>query len=431
MKSRTLNLPPGPRYAALLESMRNGVPEPAWLATRRREAFERLAHDGFPTRHVENWKYTDISGLADRELVLSADTIPEALPVAGLPFHHDDDIRIVFVNGRYAQALSTGTLPNGLQQVRLHDLEADPDPDPADTLPSALLNAAFRRDGMLLRIDAKLRIEPRINILLVQAGDTADTLIAPWLAIEAGAMAEARIAITSVSCTAAPCVNVPRVIVTADAGAQLAVSQSQALNTASWQLGTTRIEQRRDSRVTHLDAALGGSLQRHDLACVLLESGAESELDGFYALRGKQHTDFHTLIEHRQPDSRSRQIYKGILDERAVAVFNGIVKVFPKASGTDGYQLNRALLLSRDAQVYTKPELQIDNDDVRCSHGATIGQLDPQELFYLQSRGIPEALARQMLARAFVEDVLFRQPDARQRADLDTLLDDYFAPSEG
>jgi len=431
MKTRTLSLPPGPRYAALLESMRNGVPEPDWLAVRRREAFARLAQDGFPTRHVEHWKYTDISGLAERELVLPADPGADAPVMAGRPFHHDDDIRVVFVNGRYAPALSTATPPDGLELIRLHALEADPDPDPGDALPSTLLNAAFRRDGMLLRIASRKRIEPRIHILLLQAGETADTLIAPWVAIAAEAMAEARIAVTSLSCTSAPCVNVPRVIVTADAGAQLSISQSQALNTASWQLGTTRIEQRRDSRVSHLDAALGGALGRHDLACVLLESGAEGELDGFYALRGKQHTDFHTVIEHRQPNSRSRQVYKGILDDRAVAVFNGLVKVSPGASGTDGYQLNKALLLSRQAQVYTKPELQIDNDDVRCSHGATIGQLDPQELFYMQSRGIPEALARQMLARAFVEDVLFRQPDDRQRADLDGLLDDYFAPAEG
>ena len=111
-------------------------------------------------------------------------------------------------------------------------------------------------------------------------------------------------------------------------------------------------------------------------------------------------------------------------------MFNGAVRVHPGASGTDGYQLNRALLMSREAQVFSKPELLIDNDDVKCSHGATIGQIDEQELFYLQSRGIPETQARHMLARAFVEDILFRQSDARERADLDALLDRYFAASD-
>ncbi len=423
MKNRSVQ--PGPAYAGMFAALRGAAQEPAWLAARREAAFAQLGRDGFPTRFVEEWKYTDISALAARPLVLPAPAGAGDV-AAAVPFLHADDLNVVFVDGRYAPERSNAAQAGELELVRLHDLAADPEAPPPDALVSALLNAAFRTDGVQVRIPAGRKIERRIHFILIHASATPDVLLAPWISVAAGAAAEARLAVTSVSCSAAPCLHVPRVLVHAEAGAQLAISQAQILNPTAWQLATTRIEQRRDSRVVHLDAALGSALGRHDLTAVLLESNSEVELNGLYALQAQRHTDFHTLIEHRQPNCRSRQVYKGVLDGKAAAVFNGAVRVHPGASGTDGYQLNKALLLSREAQVFSKPELLIDNDDVKCSHGATIGQLDPQELFYLQSRGIPEPRARQMLARAFVEDVLFRQADARQRADLDALLDRYF-----
>lgn len=413
-------------YAALFAACRAGS-EPDWLATRRSWAVDHLRQNGLPTRFVEEWKYTDISPLSERTLVLPAETDPRGAPPVGLPFWHEDDLNVVFVDGRFAPEWSNAGQSDEIQLVRLDELATDPEPAPSDVLTSALLNSAFRCDGVLVRIPARRRLERRIHFLLLHASETPDAILAPWLAVAAEEAAEARIAITALSISESPCLHVPRVLLTAAAGAQLVVSQSQVLNDRSWQLGTTRIEQRRDSRVTHLEAAFGAALARHDLAAVLLESGAEVELNGLYVQRKRRHVDFHTWIEHRQPDCRSRQVYKGIVDDRAVAVFNGTVRVHPGASGTDGYQLSRALLMSREAQVFSKPELLIDNDDVKCSHGATIGQISAQELFYLQSRGIPEAQARHMLSRAFVEDVLFRQPDARQRADLDILLDRYFS----
>lgn len=425
MKNRSVQ--PGTGYAALFAAQRPAAPEPAWLAARREWAFARLSADGFPTRFVEEWKYTDVTPLAERKLALPADAGAARGPLPAVPFWHADDLNVVFVDGRYAPEWSNAGATGEVELVPLAALAADPETAPPDVLVSALLNAAFLGDGVQVRIPAGRRLARRIHFLLLHAGETPDLLLAPWISVAAGAAAEARVAITALSISAAPCLHVPRTLVSAAAGAQLALSQTQVLNVGSWQLGTTRIELCRDSRVTHLDAALGSALGRHDLSARLLESGSEVELNGMYALRERRHTDFHTLIEHCQPNCRSRQVYKGILDGRAAAVFNGAVRVHPGASGTDGYQLNRALLMSRDAQVFSKPELLIDNDDVKCSHGATIGQIDAQELFYLQSRGIPESQARHMLARAFVEDILFRQSDARERADLDALLDRYFA----
>ena len=428
MKNRSVQ--PGAGFAALFAAQRPASPEPAWLVARRMWAFDRLGQDGFPTRFVEEWKYTDLTPLAERTLALPAETGAGRGPLPAVPFWHADDLNVVFVDGRFAPGWSNAGETGEIQLVPLAALAADPETAPPDVLVSALLNAAFLGDGVQVRIPAGLRLARRIHFLLLHASATPDVLLAPWISIAAGAAAEARIAITALSISDAPCLHVPRTLVSAAEGAQLAISQTQVLNTGSWQLATTRIEQRRDSRVTHLDAALGSALGRHDLTARLLESGSEVELNGMYALRERRHTDFHTLIEHLQPNCRSRQVYKGILDGHATAVFNGAVRVHPGASGTDGYQLNRALLMSREAQVFSKPELLIDNDDVKCSHGATIGQIDEQELFYLQSRGIPETQARHMLARAFVEDILFRQSDARERADLDALLDRYFAAAD-
>lgn len=420
---------PAACYQALFEALPGRLPatQPAWLEQRRKAAFDQLQANGFPTRRVEEWKYTDISALAERAFTLTDPAADTAAPPGQLPTADPDDLNVVFVNGIFAPAFSAAAVAAGVRIIRLHDLTdaVDADIGPA-TLPSTLLNLAFRRDGVRIEIDDRQRIDQRIHVLFLHAGDTAEALLAPYLEIAAGELSEAGFAITSRSDSTQSCLQVPLVTISAAAGAQLGISQVQNLNARSWQLGTTRIVQQRDSRVTHLEAALGAALGRHDLTALIDGPGAEVELDGLYALRDRQHTDFHTTITHAKPDARSRQVYKGILDDHACAVFNGAVKVSFGASGTDGYQLNRALLLSRDAQVNSKPELQIDNDDVRCSHGATIGQLDPQELFYLQSRGIPEALARDMLARAFVEDILFRQKDARQRRDLDALLDRYF-----
>lgn len=427
MKKRAVHL--NERYAALFARRRAAGGEPAWLAARRDDAWARLQHEGLPTRAVEEWKYTNLAPLAERVLASPGDPQPARLNPAAIPFWHAEDLHLVFVDGRYSAEWSDASATGELEIVVANQLPADPEVKSADGLTATLLNSAFRSDSVLVRIPAKCRLSRRLHVLLLHATDMPDSLAAPWVALEAGALAEADVAITSFSVSPAASVQIPRTWVSVQPGSHLVLSQTQALNSQSWQLATTRIVQTRDSRVTHLDAALGAALARHDLTAILLESGSEVELNGLYALDQKRHADFHTLIEHRQPECRSRQVYKGILDGRATGVFNGAVRVHPGASGTDGYQLNKTLLLSKEAQMFSKPELLIDNDDVKCSHGATIGQLNEQELFYLQSRGIAEARARQILARGFVEDILFQQSDVRQQADIDRLLDHFFAGS--
>ena len=285
MKNRSVQ--PGPAYAGMFAALRGAAPEPAWLSARREAAFAQLGRDGFPTRFVEEWKYTDISALAARPLVLPAPAGAGDL-AAAVPFQHADDLNVVFVDGRYVPERSNAAQAGVLELVRMNDIGSDPEAPPPDALVSALLNAAFRTDGVQVRIPAGRKIERRIHFILIHASETPDVLLAPWISVTAGDAAEARLAVTSVSCSAAACLHVPRVLVHAEAGAQLTVSQAQVLNPAAWQLATTRIEQRRDSRVVHLDAALGSALGRHDLTAVLLESNSEVELNGLYALQAQR-----------------------------------------------------------------------------------------------------------------------------------------------
>jgi Fe-S cluster assembly protein SufD len=209
--------------------------------------------------------------------------------------------------------------------------------------------------------------------------------------------------------------------------AALRFVKTQAEGAEAFHFGGLLSRQAAGSRVSLVDATFGARLSRSDLCARIEGEGAAAELHGLYALQARQTADFHTALDHRVPGGVSRQVYKGILDEKSRAVFNGRIFVRPGARGTDAYQINRNLLLSRQAVVDTKPQLEIDNDDVKCTHGATIGQMDRGQLFYLQSRGIGRAEAEALLARGFAAEVLSRVEHAGLRARLHGLLDRYFA----
>lgn len=174
----------------------------------------------------------------------------------------------------------------------------------------------------------------------------------------------------------------------------------------SLHVGTTNVELGRTSVYDSTNITLGAQLSRHDVAVKLNAQGGECFVDGLYLVSGEQHTDTHSVIDHKVPNCTSHQTYKGVLTDRARAVFNGKIFVRENASGTNGYQSNKNLLLSNDARVDTKPQLEIFNDDVKCSHGATVGQIEEEELFYLLSRGLSEQLARNLLTYGFAEEVI-------------------------
>ncbi len=426
---------PGPLANRLGNWIDSGHAGPEWLLDQRRGALEALLRNGLPTRKTEDWKYTDTSVITDREWSyppLEADCVDLGHKLAP-DLLHADDLNIVLVNGIYSPALSTIDHEDTIEVVSLRSPLAEPlletalaVPDAPIEQPFSTLNRTGWRDGLALTIAPGKHPPVRIHVLLLHAGDTENALITPRLVIRAGTAADATVAITHASCSREICLNVPCIDVDIADGARLRLYQTQSLNHASFHVGSLRVTLGRDSALQSLEAAFGAALARQNLAVTFNAPGSEAMLSGIYTLNGERWCDFHTAIVHRLPDCRSRQVYKGILDDRATAVFNGAVQVARHASGTDGYQLNRTLLRSPQARVFTKPELRIDNDDVRCTHGATIGQLDPRQLFYLQSRGIDPQQACDILARGFIEDLLFGVDSPHQRETLDRCLDGFF-----
>ncbi|MBT3295288.1 MAG: Fe-S cluster assembly protein SufD [Verrucomicrobia bacterium] len=416
------------QLSAVLEAM--APCESAGQLAARQAAFDRFMEQGIPTRRVEAWKYTDVTRLAEEVFAPAAPAPLTAETVTGLPLYHPEDETVVFASGILQPGLSRH--PEG-SVLELHPLHTMPDPTapvPIHDNPFVDLNHALWRDGALLRLPPSTTPAQRIHVLFVHATAATPTLSHPRLLIDLGEHATAEIAITHVTLGDKACFNNATLDITLQPGAHLELVYTQVLNQASTHLGTTTITQQRDSTLHAMDFSAGSALARHSLSVALAGEGASASLDGLYIVQGRQHVDAHTCIQHQQPNGSSRQLYKGILDDRATAAFSGLVRVHPGATGTDAQQMNRNLLLSNDALANSKPQLEISNDDVRCTHGATVGRLDDLELFYLASRGIDPTAARDMLSRGFAEEVLYRLPDTQRHADLHAILNRTFEKND-
>jgi Fe-S cluster assembly protein SufD len=414
---------------AQLESRRAGAVLP-WLQRTRAVAFERFAELGFPTLRDEDWKYTSVAALEKRAFGL----VPESLngvhadEVASLAL--GDSHLLVFVNGRPAPGLSRlGRLPSGADVSSLaHAVAERPDrfeallTRDAETLFNGFtaLNAAFWADGATIDLAAGCVVEKPIHLLFITTD--ADLAVHPRNIIRAGAGSRAEIIEHYVGVNDAAYFTNAVTQIQADASAEIVHTKLQQESLRGYHIADIRAEQERDSRFTSQSFALGGLLSRNDIATRFDAEGCEATLIGLYMANGRQHMDHHTLIDHARPRGTSREFYKGVLDGAARAVFNGKVIVRPDAQQTDAHQFNRNLLLSDHAEVDTKPQLEIYADDVKCSHGATVGQLDAEQVYYLRSRGMDDASARALLTFAFAEDVATRVTCAPLRARLEQLL---------
>jgi Fe-S cluster assembly protein SufD len=414
---------------AHLESRHAGVGLP-WLQRTRAVAFERFAELGFPTLRDEDWKYTSVAALEKRAFRL----VPESLngmsadEVASLAL--GDSHLLVFVNGRHAAGLSRlGRLPSGAHVGSLAQALAER-PErfealltrDAEALVSGFsaLNAAFWADGATIDLAAGCVVEEPIQLLFITAD--ADLAVHPRNIIRVGAGSRAEIIEHYVGVNDAVYFTNAVTHIQADANAEIIHTKLQQESLRGYHIADIRADQERDSRFTSQSFALGGLLSRNDIATRLDAEGCEATLIGLYMASGRQHMDHHTLIDHARPRGTSREFYKGVLDGAARAVFNGKVIVRPDAQQTDAHQSNRNLLLSDHAEVDTKPQLEIYADDVKCSHGATVGQLDAEQVYYLRSRGMDDASARALLTFAFAEDVATRVNCAPLRARLEQLL---------
>jgi len=410
----------------------NGGGSPEWLAARRRAGMDRFAAVGFPTSRDEEWRFTPVGPIAQAEFrpAPAADVSREAL--APFVFGHPEWPLLVFVNGRFAPALST--LPPAALGVTAGSLaeaiERDPSLErhlarhaPVEESAFTALNTAFLRDGAFVHVPAKVDLGLPVHALFVTTEGAQGGVAHPrnLFIVER----EARASIVESYVTLAPGSTYFTNAVTEVLSGENAWTEHTRLQRESEQayhVGLTHVEQARDSHYRSFTLAMGGAIARHNLHVRLNAPNIETLMYGLYLTRGEQLVDNHTAIYHDHPNCNSWEVYKGVLDGRSRAVFNGKVFVRPEAQKTDAKQTNRNLILSDSARVDTKPQLEIFADDVRCTHGATVGQLDDVALFYARSRGIPAAEARRLLTYAFAAEVVDEVALAPVREELDRLV---------
>jgi Fe-S cluster assembly protein SufD len=278
---------------------------------------------------------------------------------------------------------------------------------PAEGSPFTALNAAQFRDGGLVSIAAGVDLASPVHLVFVTTPDAAGTVIHPRNLVVVGRGARASVVESYV--TLAPGQTYwtnPVTEVAVAAGGWLEHTRIQRESELAQHVGLTHVDQERDSHYRSFTMAMGAALSRHNLHVRLNDENIETLMYGLYLTRGEQVADNHTAIYHDQPNCRSWEVYKGVLDGRSRGVFNGKVFVTPEAQKTDAKQTNRNLLLSDGAKVDTKPQLEIFADDVKCTHGATVGRLDDLALFYARSRGIPVLAAERLLTYAFAAEVI-------------------------
>jgi Fe-S cluster assembly protein SufD len=382
----------------------------------RRAAFDRFAALGFPTPKNEDWHYTSVASIADQEFALLSSRTGDVGrdDLAPFDFGARDWHTIAFVNGRFAPELSDlKKLPDGVEVTDLATAWATG--DVADRLGSVAshqshaftaLNAAFAQDGAVVRIARNVEVARPIHLLFVTDAAAARAMTHPRNLIIVERNATATVIETYASATDSIYFTNAVTEVTLGDGSSLRHYKMQREAPRAYHVGTIEVEQRRDSHYVSFSLATGAELSRTNVYTTLDGEGSGATLNGLYMLDGEQHCDHQTQIIHAQPNTFSRELYKGILDGRSHGVFNGKVYVRPIAQKTDGKQTNNTLLLSETAHVDTKPQLEIFADDVKCTHGATVGQIDQAALFYLKSRGIANQLARRLLTYAFAADVL-------------------------
>jgi Fe-S cluster assembly protein SufD len=408
---------------------------PEWLEPLRRAAATRFAAAGFPGARDEEWRFTPVAPIAQRTW-RPAPTEAAELPAERLApfiFGHPEWSTLVFVDGAYSEALSRVSVPPA--GVKVGSL-AEALRGNGSLLPAHLtrhapiegsaftaLNTAGFRDGGLLYVPAGLDLERPVHFVYVTTAAAEGTAIHPrnLIVVERGARASVIESYVTLASEGVYWTN-PVTEVSAAEGSWLEHTRIQRESERAYHVGLTQVDQRRDSHYRSFSMAMGGALARHNLHVRLNDENIETLMYGLYITRGEQVVDNHTAIFHDQPNCRSWEVYKGVLDGRSRAVFNGKVFVRPEAQKTDAKQTNRNLLLSDGAKVDTKPQLEIFADDVRCTHGATVGRLDDVALFYARSRGLPHDAAERLLTYAFAAEVIDEVALEPVRLELDRLV---------
>lgn len=411
-----------------------GGSEPAWLATRRRHAMDRFDALGFPTTKDEEWRNTSVAPIATGSFVSAATTDVVVTADRVTPFLLDAPgaANVVFVNGRYAPDLSsTAEFPEGIQVGALSSILAGE----ADLLESHLgryagvddrafvaLNTALLHEGAFVRIPSGAVVESPIHLVFVSSPGSDATATHPRTLVLAGSNSQARLVESYVSVEAG--LTLTNAVTEVVLGDGAVVDHYKVLRESvdALHVGNMDVHLAANANFSSHAITLGGGLVRNEVFAVLDGEGGECTLNGVYLVDGERLVDNHTTIDHAKAHCNSHEMYKGILAGKGRGVFNGKIIVRLDAQKTDAKQSNKALLLSEDSQINTKPQLEIFADDVKCTHGATVGQLDAEQLFYLQARGIGREDAHHMLIHAFASDVLNRVRIPELQATLEAVL---------
>ncbi len=403
--------------------------EASWLTDRRREATRWAEGHGFPTTKHEDWRYTRLDDLLEIPFepagpASSAAEVADevAAEVAAGLGPHAGGPRLVFVNGHLvaerpeaagpAPGAQVGSLARALEQTawseRLQSLWA-PARAGYDHAFRAL-NDALAADGAFIVVPAGCAVERPIELVFVSASGGPPVLASPRSVVLAGPESQVRVVEVYAGAGEGPVLTNAFTQVVVGPGASVSHYKVQAEGTSSFHLSSLEVRPAEASRFSSWLVALGGRVARHEVGVRLGAPGAAVSLDGLFLPAGSQHHDNPVRVDHMAANCTSHQLYKGIMADQASGVFNGHVVVHEGSLGTDAHQVNKNLLLSEHAQAYTRPRLEIFADDVACTHGAAVGHLDDDALFYLRSRGIPEARARALLVGGFAEEVLARLP---------------------
>ena len=406
----------------------------SWTRPIRKVAIERFAELGFPTSKLEDWKFTSVAPIAKFAFqpARHANELTVAEFQTRCPKASGAQARLVFVNGYFRDDLSSiDALPEG---IRVTSLAA------AFKTESALieshltryagyhdhafvaLNTAFMHDGAFVQIPKGVVLDKPIHLIFVATRSESASVIYPRNLIVAGSGSEAQIIESYIGLSDGVYFTNTVTEIVAGENSVVEYYKIQDESEEAFHVGTLQVNQDRYSNFTSHTVTLGGKLIRNDLNAVLDGSGIECSVNGLYVTSGRQLVDNHTVIDHRKPHGTSRELYKGILDDKSSAVFNGSIVVRKDAQKTDARQSNKNLLLSEGATINSKPQLEINADDVKCTHGTSIGHLDEASVFYLRSRGIGPEDARTLLTYGFANDVLNKMKVEEVRERLEKAL---------
>ncbi|MBC7526568.1 MAG: Fe-S cluster assembly protein SufD [Chthonomonadaceae bacterium] len=397
----------------------SNVDEPGWLTSLRRAALSRFEEIGFPNRHHEEWRFTPINPILETKFTAAqAGQTLTSEAISLLPFAEVAPVRLVFVNGFYAPEHSTiEGLPSGVTVLRLSEAMNSQSPlmethfgryAKFEDQPFVALNTAGFTEGAFVHIPRNAVVETPIQLLFVTVGTETAQVAYPRTLIIAEENSQSTVVESYIGVGESNYLNCPVTEIVLGDNAVLDHYKPQTESESAFHIALMQIELQKTSNFASHNLALGGAIVRNEANANFHAEGAEATLNGMYFANGSMIVDNHTSIDHAFPHCDSHEVYKGILSDKARGVFNGKIFVRQDAQKTDAKQTNQTLLLSREATIYTKPQLEIFADDVRCTHGATVGQIDENSLFYLRSRGLSVEESTNLLIYAFAGDIVER-----------------------